>query len=69
MVRVMIVDSQIEGCVQCSKSHESSLATSCHCWSKFWKSRLDLPDSRRWRTEREEQLQRQIKGDAAKRPV
>ena len=71
MVGVLIVDRP--GRVQCSKSHESSLATSRQCWWKFWKSRRDLPipeggllvPGGRERTGGEEQLQPQIEGDGA----
>ena len=50
--------TQTDRGMQCSRSHERSSVATSQCWWKFCKSRRDLP-------EQEEQLQRQIEGDAA----
>ena len=54
MVRIAIADhSNLTGACSAVESHEISSVGTCRQWN-FWKSRCDLPDSRRWTVGRDQ---------------
>ena len=60
MVRVTIVDQNCPG---------RAMQTSRQCWWKFWKSRRDLPDSRRWTVGRKTSGPRRAREDLTRRAI